>query len=78
MKRTVEGIPSGDLECWCLLVDRKTFISIEKRKPGKFDVGRFAKAGSPYKYMIYPTQLIGESLSQKNEVWVISIDAKIK
>lgn len=66
----VEGMPSGDHECWCLLVDRETFKRVkgeypkdpEKDESGyemRWDVGPFAEPGSPYKYMLYPHDLIG-------------------
>lgn len=55
----IEGIASGDLECWCFLVDLKTFKKVTGEKPGKWDVGRFAKKGSPYRYMLYPNHLVG-------------------
>lgn len=73
----IEGIPSGDLECWCLLVTLQTFEELTGKKPGQFDVGRFAKKGSPYRYMIYPdTLLFGEDAykREKAEVYVISVD----
>lgn len=70
----IEGIPSGDLECWCLLVRRETFVDLTGRKPHKYDLGRFAKKGSPYKYMVYPNALLGEEFDYKKEVLVISID----
>lgn len=71
----IEGIPSGDLECWCLLVRKETFVELTGRKPDpKYDVGRFATKGSPYKYMVYPNALLGEESDDKKEVLVISID----
>lgn len=66
-KRTITGIPSGDLECWCLLVDRETFKWVKGVEPEEIagqahdyrgDVGRFAVEGSPYRYMLYPSDLI--------------------
>ena len=54
----IEGVVSGDCECWCFLVDKETFIKVKGQKPGRFDVGRFAVRKSPYRYMIYPDNLI--------------------
>ena len=74
----IEGIPSGDLECWCLLVTRETFIELTGKKPHhKWDVGRFAKKGSPYRYMIYPHSLFSEDPQvsiDKEKLLVISVD----
>lgn len=70
----IEGIPSGDLECWCLLVTRETFITLAKKKPDKYDIGRFAKKGSPYRYMIYPTDLLGIDYREKS-LHVITVSA---
>lgn len=73
----IEGIPSGDLECWCLLVTKETFTELTGKKPDqKYDVGRFAKKGSPYRYMIYPHTLFNEDLRsvEKKELLVISVD----
>lgn len=72
VKRTITGIPSGDLECWCLLVDRETFIAVKGKEPEDLagpeeehdyhsDVGRFAVEGSPYRYMLYPHDLIPDT-----------------
>lgn len=56
----VEGIPSGDLECWCFLVDAETFRRVKGEAPDEqFDVGRFSEEGSPYRYKLYPSDLIG-------------------
>jgi hypothetical protein len=75
----IEGIPSGDLECWCLLVTKETFTDLMGKPPDdEFDVGRFAKKGSKYRYMIYPSVLIDEEKHGKKEVLVISIDVKRK
>lgn len=70
----IEGIPSGDLECWCLLVRRETFVKLMGQKPSKYDIGRFATKGSPYQYMVYPHALLHEELHGKKELLVISID----
>lgn len=58
MKTTITGIPSGDLECWCLLVDKATFVALAGHDPEEWDHGRFAKEGSPYQYALYPHDLI--------------------
>lgn len=56
----VEGIPSGDHECWVLLVDAETFKRVKGKNPDKkYDVGPFAKIGSPYRYMLNSSDLIG-------------------
>jgi len=56
----VTGIVSGDHECWCLLVDARTFKRVKGERPGQFDVGPFAKKGCPYRYKLYPSDLIRE------------------
>lgn len=59
MRRTFTGIPSGDQECWCLLVDVATFRRVQGREPDpEQDVGPFAVEGSPYRYKVYPSALI--------------------
>lgn len=74
----IEGIPSGDLECWCLLVTKETFTKLTGQKPDKkYDVGRFAKKGSPYRYMVYPNTLFSEdpkAMAGKEKLLVISVD----
>lgn len=72
----IHGVPSGDLECWCFLVDKETFDSVAGRKPTKLDVGRFAKKGSPYQYMLYPCQLLHDGMDGK--VITLSIEAILK
>jgi len=50
-------------------VDRETFIAIKGKEPEdmrdeedyRSDVGRFAVKGSPYQYMIYPSDIIPDS-----------------
>ena len=54
---TLKGIISGDHECWCILVDLETFLSLRNEKPMRYDVGPFAKKGNPYRYKIYPDDL---------------------
>lgn len=68
------GIPSGDLECWCFLVDRKTFESVTGKKPERHNLGRFAKKGSPHKYMLYPDNLIPEG---NGKLVVLAIEYKV-
>lgn len=71
----IEGIPSGDLECWCLLVTKETFIELMGKPPDdEFDVGRFAKKGSKHRYKIYPSALLDEERHGRKDVLVISID----
>lgn len=74
----IKGIPSGDCECWCLLVTKKTFTDLKGSPPGEFDSGRFAKKGSPYRYMVYPDTLFGfgERGNGKGELCIISVDVK--
>jgi len=79
-RMVLEGIPSGDLECWCLLVTKETFKRVTGHKPDEsFDVGHFAQKGSPYRYKVYPNSLIKEDQVQKHkEVLVISIEVTKK
>lgn len=71
----IEGIPSGDLECWCLLVTKETFEEMTGRKPDrKYDVGRFAKKGSPHRYMLYPCDMLGIE-AHDTSLHVISVEA---
>ena len=74
----IEGIPSGDLECWCLLVTKETFTEVMGKTPDmRWDVGRFAKKGSPYRYMLYPNALFSDdpkALPNKDKLLVISVD----
>jgi hypothetical protein len=68
-----EGIPSGDLEWFCLLVTKETFEEMTGRKPDKkYDVGRFAAKGSLYRYMLYSHDGID---AHDKSVHVISIEA---
>jgi hypothetical protein len=69
-----EGIPSGDLECFCLLVTKETFIELTGKKPGKYDIGRFAVKGSPHRYMVYPSDMLGIDAHDKS-LHVISVEA---
>lgn len=74
----IKGIPSGDLECWCFLVDKRTFIQVTGKPPGKYDLGRLAPKGSPYRYMLYPGTLIDEYDRQlKDKVVILSVEAEI-
>lgn len=54
----IVGIPSGDHECWCLLVTKEDFKAIMNEDPGEFDEGPFAEAGSDYRYKIYPDNIM--------------------
>jgi hypothetical protein len=73
-----EGVPSGDHECWCLLVTKETFERVTAKAPDEeFDVGPFAKPGSKYRYKIYPDDLLpiwGDGSINK-DVFVISVTA---
>jgi hypothetical protein len=55
----ITGIRSGDHECWCLLVTEEDFKRIKGKTPEGFDEGPFAVEGSPYRYKIYPDDLMG-------------------
>lgn len=71
----VEGIPSGDLECWCFLVTKETFKAVTGEDPDEeYDVGRFAKENSPHRYMIYPHHLVG--FDNRDKLLRISIEVK--
>lgn len=71
----IEGIPSGDFECWCLLVTKETFTELTGKPPDEeFDVGHFAEKKSKYRYKVYPCTLIGQERHGKKEVLVISVD----
>lgn len=71
----VEGIPSGDLECWCFLVDKGTFKRVKGKNPDRrWDVGRFAEEGSKYRYMLYPHDLIGWDMKGK----VIEVKVEVR
>lgn len=69
------GIQSGDCECWCFLVDYKTFVEVKKEKPSRWDLGRFRQPGSPYRYMLYPNDLFGW---KDGEVITIHVESGIK
>lgn len=56
--KTVEGVMTGDFECWCLAVSRQTFIDVTGRKPTTHDKVTFA-CGKEYKYQVYPSDLFG-------------------
>ena len=70
----IDGIPSGDCECWCFLVTKETFKSVTGKKPDRrWDVGRFAKKGSPYRYMLYPNHLFDEG--RKGELVTLCVES---
>jgi len=81
----VVGIPSGDHECWCLLVDLRTFKRVRGQKPEQYDIGPFAQKGCPYRYKLYPSDLIGEFsrgkgglvLNFKGKVVALSMEAAV-
>lgn len=63
----LNGIPSGDHECWCLLVDKETLKRVEGHEPDEdFDVGPFAPEGSPYRYKVYPCSLLAGGYLNKS------------
>lgn len=69
----IEGIPSGDMECFCLLVTKETFEELTGKKPDpKYDSGRFAKKGSPYRYAVYPMDIFG---FEDKSLHLISVEA---
>lgn len=71
----IDGIPSGDLECWCLLVDKKTFKAVTGEFPDEeFDVGHFAAGDSSYRYKLYPSHLVG--FENKGKLLRITFEVK--
>jgi hypothetical protein len=72
----VTGIVSGDHECWCLLVDARTFKEVKGEGPTWPDVGPFARKGCPYRYRLYPNDLIRE-FSRKNGALVWNFKGKL-
>lgn len=53
----IDGIPSGDGECWCFLVDARTFESVVGESPEEeFDS---VQVGAVKMYRLYPSALIG-------------------
>jgi len=48
-KLAFNGVISGDGECFCFLVDRKTFVEIIKKEPKKYD-----KSHKKDYYKLYP------------------------
>lgn len=70
------GVPSGDLECWCFLVDYRTFQRIKGTNPCRWDLGRFRVPGSQYKYMLYPSDLI-KADEHKETTICIEYDIKV-
>ena len=56
----IKGIMTGDFECWCLAVDRATFIKVKGKKPDQFDQATFY-LGKKFKYKLYPSDLFGRS-----------------
>lgn len=55
----IQGIPSGDLECWCLLVTKDDFWRVTGREPEEHDMKR--SATGQHKYMLYPENLMGHN-----------------
>jgi hypothetical protein len=73
----IKGIPSGDGECWCFLVDKKTFMEVTGEAPKKWDLGRQRK-GSPYRYMLNPATLIDQFDKQLGgKIVTLSVEAKL-
>lgn len=74
----IKGIPSGDLECWVFLVDKKTFTEVTGKPPCKYDLGPRAPKRSPYRYMLGPGALIDEYDRQlKGKVVILSVEADL-
>lgn len=74
----LKGVPSGDLECWCFLVDKKTFTEIKGRAPGQFDVGHRIPKKSPYRYKLSPVDIFDTyDRSLQDKVVVLSADMEI-
>ncbi len=69
----VNGIQSGDHECWCFLVTKEDFIRIKGVEPNRWDVGPFAEEGSEYRYKLYPSDLIVE---RKDRQGVVSLSIR--
>lgn len=74
----IDGVPSGDGECWCFLVDKETYESVTGRRPTEDDLGGFAKKGSPYRYKLYPIDLLSDGIDLKGKVITLSIEALVK
>lgn len=69
----VTGIPSGDHECWCLLVTAQEFRRIKGEAPDpECDEGPFAPPGSPYRYKLYPNDLIKGTNGKPTTIYVDS------
>ena len=64
------GTPSGDHECFCFDVNKKTFIQIVGKNPDKYDRSKFNKG----KFRIYPQQLFG---SDTKELFVSVFSQKV-
>lgn len=72
----LKGVPSGDLECWCFLVDKKTFIEVKGKEPEEWDVAPRAKA--PYRYRLYPGEIFDEhDRGLKGKVVILAVDMEI-
>lgn len=70
----IKGIPSGDGECWCLLVTKETFTTLSGKEPeDEFD--KVNKKG-PYCYRIYPNTLFDIDYRTKDEVYLFSVEAQ--
>ena len=69
----VTGIPSGDHECWCLLVTADEFKRLKGEAPDlECDVGPFAPKDSPYRFKLYPSDLIKDTEGQPTTIYVDS------
>lgn len=75
----VVGIPSGDHECWCLLVTREDYVRIVGQEPDEeFDVGPFAKEGSVYRYKLYPDHLMGGTYDLQGKVVTLEVKCTVR
>lgn len=71
----IKGIPSGDGECWCLLVTRETFEALTGGPPDdEFDKMK-VKTDKAYCYKVYPCTLFDISFEKKH-IYLFSIEAQ--
>lgn len=73
---TIQGVPSGDWECWCLLVTKEDYRRVRGKDPEEHDEGPFAQEASPYRYKLYPDDLIVSTGDDVNSKPVISLKVK--
>ncbi len=66
----LQGVPAGDGECWCFLVDADTFEQVKGRPPEPEDA--HADTNRPHVFMLHPDDLLGTEHDGK--VVVLSIE----